>query len=455
VHGAGTLDATLAIVVLLIAGYSLVAARLDRWSLSPALAFVGIGILLSDSGIGVIHVAPTAEPLRLFAELTLTLLLFSDASGVRARSLQRDALPVGRLLTVGLLLTIAAGTVAAALLFPGVGLGVALLIGAALAPTDAALGQPVVTDRAVPARIRRLLNVESGLNDGIATPFVLLAVSLIGAEAHGSGDWILGAVQATLIGGVTGVVMGFAGGRLLVLADARGWTSKVSRQLFVLMLALACYAVAVTLTGNGFIAAFVAGLAFGAGSRQQKERAVEFTELQGSLLAIGVWTGFGLAIAGQLAGPLWDPRAVVYAVLSLTVLRMVPVALAMLGLRFGRDTVLFLGWFGPRGLASIVFLAIGLEALAEAGLPAEPLAATVTWTVLLSVVLHGLSARPLAARYGRRMATLPAGAPELDDATEPLPVRTSWAADQLAGRALRPGATARPMPFDDAADGTG
>ena len=448
------MDASLAVVALLIAGYSLIAARLDRWSLSPALAFVAIGILLSDTGLGIIELRPTAEPLRAFAELTLTLLLFADASAVRARALQKDALPVARLLTVGLLLTIAAGTLAAAVLFPGIGLGVALLIGAALAPTDAALGQPVVTDRAVPARIRRLLNVESGLNDGIATPFVLLAVSLIAAETGSTGDWITEAVRATAIGAAAGVALGFVGGRLLTIADGRGWTSKVSRQLFPLALAGGCYAAAVALGGNGFIAAFVGGLAFGAGSRQQEENAVEFTELQGSLLAIGVWTGFGLAIAGKLFGELWDPRAVVYAILSLTVIRMAPVALAMLGQRFRRETVLFMGWFGPRGLASIVFLAIGLEALAEAGVDPGPLAATVTWTVVLSVVLHGLTARPFAARYGRRMATADATAPELDDATEPAPVRTSWAADHLAGRALRPGATP-PRSAGGAADGSG
>ncbi len=152
-----------------------------------------------------------------------------------------------------------------------------------------------------------------------------------------------------------------------MLADARGWTSRVSRQLFVLTLALGSYAVAITFTGNGFIAAFVAGLAYGAGSRQQEESAVEFTELQGSLLAVGVWTGFGLAVAGQLLGPFWDPRAIGYAILSLTVLRMAPVALAMVGLRFRRETVLFLGWFGPRGLASILFGIILLEEGLEAG----------------------------------------------------------------------------------------
>ena len=211
-------------------------------------------------------------------------------------------------------------------------MGVALLIGASLAPTDAALGQPVVANPVVPARIRRLLNVESGLNDGIATPFVLLALALATAEATGARRLVRrGAVRATLIGVAVGLALGLVGGRLLEIADARHWTSSVSRQLFVLALALGCYLTAAALGGNGFIAAFVGGLAFGAGSRQREEDAVRFTELQGSLLAIGVWAAFGLTLVGRLLTTLLDPVAIVYAVLSLTVIRMVPVAIALAG----------------------------------------------------------------------------------------------------------------------------
>jgi len=144
------------------------------------------------------------------------------------------------------------------------------------------------------------------------------------------------------------------------------------------------------------------------------------------MLAIGVWAAFGLTLAGHLLTDLWDIHAVVYAVLSLTVVRMVPVAIALIGARFARRTVLFMGWFGPRGLASIVFLVIGLEGLQQAGVDPGPLSAAVAWTVLLSVVLHSLSARPLASRYGRLMAALPPDAPELDGDAEPQPSRTPW-----------------------------
>jgi len=420
------MNAEFATVALLIAGYALFAARLDRFSIGPALAFIAIGILLSDDALGWITVEPEAEPVKLLAEATLTLLLFSDASTIRIQALRRDAAAVSRLLVIGLLLSIALGAVLAGLLFPGVSMGIALLIGAALAPTDAALGQAVVTDRAVPARVRRILSIESGLNDGIATPFVILAIALATAEGTSGSGWLGEAIRETVIGIGAGVLVGLSGGLLLRVADARRWTSETSRQLFVLALAISCYLVATSAGGNGFIGAFVGGLAFGRGSQQHEASAVRFTETQGSMLAIGVWAAFGLTLAGHLLTDLWDIHAVVYAVLSLTVVRMVPVAIALIGARFARRTVLFMGWFGPRGLASIVFLVIGLEGLQQAGVDPGPLSAAVAWTVLLSVVLHSLSARPLASRYGRLMAALPPDAPELDGDAEPQPSRTPW-----------------------------
>ena len=419
--------ANLAILALLVAGYALVAARLDRLSVGPAFAFVAIGIVVSEEALGLVPLEPEAGLIRVLAELTLTLVLFADASTVPARALRRDAAPIARLLIVGLLLTILLGTLGALALFPGIGIGVALLIGSVLAPTDAALGQPVVTNPVVPARIRRVLNVESGLNDGIATPFVFLALGLSTAAATGGARWAGEALVDVAIGVAVGVALGLGGGVLLRLADARHWTSTVSRQLFVLVLAAACYLAAVGAGGNGFIAAFVGGLAFGWGTRHQEEEAVQFTETQGALLAIGVWTAFGLVLAGSVHSSFWDVRAIAFAVLSLTLFRMLPVAIALLGVHFRPSTVLFVGWFGPRGLASIVFLIIGLEGLSAAGLDTGPLASTVAWTVLLSVVLHGFSAGPLASRYGRRMADLPPGSAELDGAEAPKASRVHWA----------------------------
>ena len=422
----------LAFFALLLGVYALVAARLDRLSISAALAFVAIGVVSSEGVLGLVSLEPHMEALKLLAEGALALLLFADAAAIRRKALRHDVGTIVRLLAIGLPLTVVLGTVGAALLFPGVTLGLALLVGSTLAPTDAALGQPVVTNPNVPSRIRRVLNVESGLNDGIATPLVFLAIALAGAEATGHAGWLADAIVDSAIGALIGVALGFGGGTLLDLATRAGWTSAASRRLFVLALAAACYLLAGALGGNGFIAAFIGGLAFGIGSHHHEEHALRFTETQGSLLAIGVWAAFGLLLGGQLEPGLWDARAVAYAVLSLTVIRMVPVAVGLLGSGLRGSTVLFMGWFGPRGLASIVFLIIGLEGLEEAGVRAGPLAAAVAWTVLLSVILHGVTAGPLAARYGRLAATFAADAPELVGTEEPATTRVHWAGETPA-----------------------
>ena len=379
------MESGLALLALLVAGYALVAKRLDRLSISPALAFVVIGIVLSGEVLGVLVIDPEAETVKLLAELTLALVLFGDASSVDLARLRRDAGPVARLLVVGLLLTIVMGTVLALGLFPGIGLGLALLIASSLAPTDAALGQPVITDPNVPSRIRRILNVESGLNDGIATPFVLFALALATAEASGSGSdaWIIDALREGALGVGAGVAVGAVGGWLIVVAERIDWASKASRQLAVLALSVGSYLLAVTIGGNGFIAAFVGGLAFGVASRGHSESSVVFTESLGSLLAIGVWTIFGVAVGASLIERGIDLRPIAYALLSLTVIRMVPVAISLIGARFARSTVAFIGWFGPRGLASIVFLVIAIEGLHAAGSETDVLTATIGWTVLL------------------------------------------------------------------------
>jgi NhaP-type Na+/H+ or K+/H+ antiporter len=419
----------LAFFALLLAGYALVAARLDRLSISAALAFVAIGVVSSEGVLGLVGLQPHMEAVKLLAEGALTLLLFADAAAIRRKALAHDVGSIVRLLAIGLPLTVVLGTIGAVLLFPGVTLGLALLVASTLAPTDAALGQPVVTNPNVPSRIRRVLYVQSGLTDGIATPVVFLAIGLAGAEATGHDGWLIEAIVDSAIGALVGVGLGLGGSAALDLATRAGWTSAASRRLFVLALAAACYLVAGAFGGNGFIAAFLGGLAFGIGSHHHAEHALRFTETQGSLLAIGVWTAFGLLIGGQLEPGLWDARAIAYAALSLTVIRMVPVAIALLGTRLRTVTVLFMGWFGPRGLASIVFLIIGLEGLEEAGVRAGPLAAAVAWTVLLSVILHGITAGPLASRYGRLAKALPSDAPELVGTEEPATTRVHWAGE--------------------------
>ena len=294
----------LAVVVV---AYTLVASKLDRWWITGPMVFVAAGAILGPGGLDVLPFSLGNETVLTITELTLALLLFSDASTVRLKDVEGDAGLPRRLLFVGLPLTIVAGALLAYLMFPEIGWAAAALVATILAPTDAALGLAVVTNRSVPVRIRRALNVESGLNDGIATPFVTLFIAVVAAE-EGLGDtaWGLEALKQIGLAIVAAVVVGYLGGRLLAFANERGWTSEVSEQIAILALALLAYGGSVAIGGNGFIAAFAGGILFGAVTRRRLAEPVQFTETLGLSASFLVWAIFGALFVGELLsrGPL-------------------------------------------------------------------------------------------------------------------------------------------------------
>ena len=405
----------LAVVVV---AYTLVASKLDRWWISGPMVFVAAGAILGPAGLNVLPLSVTNEVVLTVTELTLALLLFSDASTVRLREVEGDAGLPTRLLFVGLPLTILAGALVAHLVFPEIPWAAAALIATILAPTDTALGLAVVTNRSVPTRIRRALNVESGLNDGIATPFVTLFIAILAAE-EGLGDraWGLEALKQIGLAIIAAVVVGYIGGKLMVFAKDHGWTSDVSEQIAILALALLAYEGSVAIGGNGFVAAFAGGILFGAATRRRLDESVQFTETLGLSATFLVWSVFGALFLGALFTHGLSAQPVIYAILSLAVIRMVPVALALIGTRLRPATVVFMGWFGPRGLASVVFTLLAWEDIEHAD-GGGMLLQTATWTILLSVVLHGISASPLVARYGSYVASL-GDVPEKAPASEP------------------------------------
>jgi sodium/hydrogen antiporter len=408
--------------------YGFVASRLERAFISAPIFFLLAGVALGSSGADLLPLDLDSETTLVITELTLGILLFADAATVRLRDVERDALLPVRLLFIGLPLTIALGTVAAKVLFPEAGWAAAALIATILAPTDAALGLAVVTNTVVPVRIRRALNVESGLNDGIATPFVTLFLSLLlSEEGLESQHWATQAAKEIGLALVAAAVVGVLGGKLLVFARRLGWTSKTSEQLVVLALSLLAYLGAVAIGGNGFVAAFVGGLLFGASTGARVHEPVEFTETIGLFASFFVWTVFGALFVGPVLTGDIESIAVLYAVLSLTLVRMAPVSVALAGTGVRRDTVAFMGWFGPRGLASVVFTLIAVEELHGAGSIADAVTELATWTILLSVLAHGLSAGPLARIYGRRVRAA-GDVPELAEAPEPRVRRRSLAA---------------------------
>jgi len=386
-------------IALILIVYGTVSGPLDRRGVTSAMVFVAVGFVVGASELGLLNVNLETAAAERVTELALVFLLFSDAARLDLRSLRHELGWPSRLLLIGLPLTMVAGVGAGLLVFPGMALASAFLLSTMLCSTDAALGKRVVDDPAVPSRVRQALDVESGLNDGLAVPFFLVAADISMATLHGGVGLavVRNAAQQIGWGLAAGIGVGALGGALLRLAVHHEWLQGHWRQVITLAVALAAYAAAVSLGGSGFIAAFVGGMTFGRVSGEHGLRVTYFTEETGGLLAAATWIGFGaLVLSWALPYVTW--RIVFYALLSLTVVRMVPVAIAMAGRGARIQTVLFMGWFGPRGLASVVF---GLLAL-ERGVPEmRTLLTTVVVTVSLSVFLHGLTSVPLVAAYHR------------------------------------------------------
>ncbi|WP_457205064.1 cation:proton antiporter [Nocardioides sp. P5_C9_2] len=392
-------ETSVLVVMATIFAWGLVSRRLERADLTAPVVFVSVGGVLA--AFGVLDSPSAPETLKPLVELALVWVLFADAAGVRVHELRVDAGQYLRLLAVGLPLTILAGWALAYWLLPSLGVWLALLVAAALAPTDAALGLAVVTNPHIPARIRRLLTVESGLNDGIVTPVVVFALAGAATAEGVSGAPGLGSALVELaVGAVVGTAVGLAGGALVRRARHGGWAAESYVGIAVLALAVMAYTGSVTLHGNGFIAAFCGGLAFGVTAGPRSAAELVFLEQAGSLVGLLTWLGFGV-IALPIIVDRVNLDTVLYAVLSLTLVRMLPVALCTIGAGLDRSTVLFMGWFGPRGLASLVFALLALEDL---GKEADEVIAVIGVTVLMSVLAHGLSAGPLATWFGEQQA---------------------------------------------------
>ncbi|WP_406187123.1 cation:proton antiporter [Streptomyces sp. NBC_01006] len=388
-------------------GYGALSRRLSTTVLSGPLVFMLFGLAIGPLGLDLLDRAKDPESTRALLESALVLLLFADAAKIRARDLRREEFLPLRLLTVGLPATMALGWLAAWPLLPGLSLWELALAGIILAPTDAALGQQAVSNKQVPALVRGGLSVESGLNDGLALPFFVLALAAAG-EGHGHPSIAETFLRALLLSGAIGLAAGWTGASLLRWSLSHGWSRPDWRQFLVFAVPVIAYALCVTTEGSGFIGAWVAGLAFGIhlrrtppdqGIRTQDghpAQSTRFTERLGLLLASLSFLVFGAVILGPTLQHLtW--RTIVYALISLTILRMLPVTLALAGTGLRAASVAYIGWFGPRGLASLVF---GLLALEE-HLPGGTLLSEVIGvTVGLSIILHGASAPFLGNRYG-------------------------------------------------------
>jgi NhaP-type Na+/H+ or K+/H+ antiporter len=415
---------SVALIALGLLGAAAISRRLSGTSLTPAMLFVAYGLLVGSQVLDGIDVASSSSMVRTLAEATLALVLFGDASRIDLDHLRSEVSIPARLLGIGLPLTIALGALAAMALFGELTVGEAVILGVILAPTDAALSQSVVVEPRVPERIRQGLNVESGLNDGICVPLLFAAVAIADVESDISGGRSAGTLVLEEIG--YGLLGGVAAGLLIAaivtVAGRRDLIAGPWMQVIPAAGAALAYGIASALDGSGFIAAFVAGLVFRLALRRDPATLNRLTDEVGSVLDGVTFILFGAVLLGPaLADLTW--KLALYAVLSLTVVRLVPVAIAMARSQARVPTVAFLGWFGPRGLASIVFAVIVIE---ESGLPHERLIVLAVYiTVGLSVLAHGLTAAPLADRYsrwyGRRSPAMESAAAEV-----PRPRGAGW-----------------------------
>lgn len=396
------------IAVLLVLGWAAVSGRLARWSVTGPMVMVLAGVVLTHGHDPVIAINLDNRIAERIVEVVLALVLFVDATEVPGRVLGREPRIAGRLLGVALPLSLGLAVLAGWLLFGGQTVWVWGLLAVVAVPTDLAPAVAMVRDPRVPVRLREILNVEAGLNDAVVAPLFLFC--LAAAEAPDGtpvADALLEAVPALLIAAGVGALVGVLGGRVLGAAHAHGWTAGSALRLGVLALPGLAYVGALELDGNGFVAAFVAGAFFAHTARSLPGDTLHLVEDVGVLLSLAVWFALGQVINQVLdAGVLWE--VAVYALAALTAVRMLPVPLALRGTGVSRAEALFLGWAGPRGLASIVF---GLLAYISLDGRAQFLVAEVmTVTVALSIVAHGLSAGPIAAWFGRR-ATVGAADP--------------------------------------------
>jgi sodium/hydrogen antiporter len=401
----------LAVLAAVVFAFGLVSRRLEGTVLTAPIVFVVAGAILGPAGLSMVTFELDGHTVLLLGEIALALVLFADAASTNLWSLrQNEGLPM-RLLSIGMPLTIVLGTVAALLLLTDLSFWESAIVGTVLAPTDAALGQAVVSNPRVPVRVRQALNVEAGLNDGLSVPFLALFLTLAVAveELQPASYWIRFALEQIGLGVLVGIGVGLVGGWLVSLAARKRWMAEPFQRLALLALALIAWALADQIGGNGFIAAFVGGLAVAPTVERVGGHLIRFTEAEGQLLNLSVFFIFGVLVIDAIQPLNWE--VALYAVLSLTLIRMLPVALSLIGTHLRSISVLFMGWFGPRGLASIV---LGLIVVAEAPLLTgrEEIVRVVALSVLFSVLLHGLTAGPLSAAYARRVDGMSTDAPE-------------------------------------------
>ncbi len=390
------------IITLVVLGYGYYSKYLLGLNISGPMVFTAIGVLLSPIGFDLVEISLDTHIVTIVAEIALIIILFSDASTLKLSELKSEWSIPFRLLFIGLPITIAFATFTATLIFPGETFIYLFLMALLLAPTDAALGKAVVLDKRVPQKIRDSINVESGLNDGIVFPILLGVIALITLEEGGSSNtnWFGYIAQQVVFGAVIGSLVGYLNALIATRTIFKDRVEAAYKNLIPVAIAVFAYYSAEHFGGNGFIAAFFAGIFLGNYNKELRSNVENFIESESELLVLISFMVFGLTFVPQTI-EFWDFKVLLYSLLSLTFLRMIPVAISLIGTKLDFATVAFIGWFGPRGIASILYVLIVVDEVISIKTH-ESIYAVVTMTIILSIFLHGLSARPLVSLYSKK-----------------------------------------------------
>lgn len=394
--------ALIAVFFLLFANFS---GKIEKSIFSGPMIFAFIGLIFSPYIFSAIDLELENRAINFVAEFTLMILLFTDASRINISSLKKEHTLPMQLLGISLPLTILFGALLSLLIFDFISFPAALILAVILAPTDAALGQAVVSYEKIPVRIRQTINVESGLNDGIALPFLLLFIAIATNSETAAGAssvfyWLEFALKQIGFGTIIGIIIGYVGGKFVSYCQENGIASKTFTDLSAVVLAILSFSLAETIEGNGYIAAFIAGLTLGNTSKHICEGVFDFAETEGQLLTLLTFLFFGSLIIIPTFQNI-TPEMLLYSILSLTIIRIIPVFIGLIKDKLNFETILFIGWFGPRGIATILY---GILILNNSQIPnKEFIFHTAMLTVILSVVLHGITAMPWSVRYSERI----------------------------------------------------
>ena len=399
-----TIEVGLLILLFSVSTYTMLAKTLSKTIITAPMVFISLGLVMSNFDF--FDLEKSEDLLHLLAEIALIIILFLDASQINLRRLRKqNAWPI-RMLLIGLPLTIVIGTFVGYLFFPEWPFALLLLMAALMAPTDAALGEAVVRNKTVPKNERQTLAVESGLNDGIALPLVLFLASLVamGSASHtDQSGWIVFGITQVVVGVLVGLMMGYSSGRMFLLWEKHKLTSNVYEGIGILALTGTSYLSANILGGNGFISAFVAGLVFGNMVKGHCRFIYQFAESEGQMLIWAAFVIIGIGLLPEAIEALTWPVAA-YIMVSLFFVRPIAIYISLIGTKAKPITRLFMGWFGPRGLATALFaLMISKDILTDHSYSVLVIALNTVW---ISVLLHGLTAAPGARLYAKRIKVL-------------------------------------------------